>query len=263
MTKKRSLSSSSIAPSSRLFGPPPLLAGEDVDAYNELFRRVWEAVRPVDVIDEMLVADVVPLEWEVLRWRRFKAGLLRRRELRMIREFLNDLELEYYLYGEHFENDLRQVLQDNLDEDQGEHVAQTLAHDFAHNKSEAVGEVNKILDRAGLDVDEILSRAEARKAEELADGYARREPGTLNLIRELLAGASTSLEELMTKRLWEEDDLDYIERLDRATTIAEGRRNVALREIDRRRAILGEALRRSVLEIEADEFKVIEGKSAA
>jgi hypothetical protein len=79
MTKKRSLSSSSKAPSWRLFGPPPVLAGEDVDAFDELFRRVSEAVQPVDAIDEILVADVVSLEWEVLRWRRLKAGLLRRR----------------------------------------------------------------------------------------------------------------------------------------------------------------------------------------
>jgi hypothetical protein len=88
------------------------------------------------------------------------------------------------------------------------------------------------------------------------------------LIRELLTGAGTSLEELITKALRQENDLDYIERIDHLTTIAEGRRNASLREIDRRRAILCETLRRSVQEIEAGEFKVIEtrpaqGKNAA
>ena len=39
--------------------------------------------------------------------------------------------------------------------------------------------------------------------------------------------------------------LEYIERIDRLTTIAESRRNSSLREIDRRRAVLGETLRRS------------------
>jgi antitoxin component HigA of HigAB toxin-antitoxin module len=263
MTKKRSLTSSSTAPSWRLFGPPPLLAGEDVDAYDELFRRVCEAVQPVDVIDEILVVDVVSLEWDVLRWRRLKAGLLRRLERRVLTEFLRGPELDYYLYGEHFENELQQVLQENLEEGQAEHVAQTLAHDYAQNKPDAVNKVNNILDRAGLDMDEILKRAQLRKAEELADEYARQEPGTVKLIRELLAEAGTSLESLMTERFWQEDDLDYIERIDHLTTIAEGRRNASLREIDRRRTILGEALRRSVHEIEADEFKVIEGKNAA
>ena len=52
-------------------------------------------------------------------------------------------------------------------------------------------------------------------------------------------------------------ELDY-KRIDRLTTVAEGRRNASLREIDRRRAILGETLRQSVQEIEAEEIKVIE-----
>jgi hypothetical protein len=64
------------------------------------------------------------------------------------------------------------------------------------------------------------------------------------------------------------EQLDYIEQIDRLTTIAENRRNSALREIDRHRAVLGESLRRSVHEIEDGEFEVIEptpaiGKDAA
>jgi hypothetical protein len=50
--------------------------------------------------------------------------------------------------------------------------------------------------------------------------------------------------------------------------IAESRRNASLREIDRRRAVLGGALRQGVQEVEDAEFKVIErrrpkGKDAA
>ena len=52
--------------------------------------------------------------------------------------------------------------------------------------------------------------------------------------------------------------LDYIERIDRLTTIAEGRRNASLREIDRRRTALGETLRRSVQDVEDGELEVIE-----
>ena len=46
--------------------------------------------------------------------------------------------------------------------------------------------------------------------------------------------------------------IDDIERIDRLTAIAETRRNAALREIDRRRVVLGKALRRSVQEIDDD-----------
>ena len=61
-------------------------------------------------------------------------------------------------------------------------------------------------------------------------------------------------------------ELNDIERIDRLATIAETRRNAMLREIDRRRAVLGEALRRQVQEVEG-EFEVVEkapvAKSAA
>ena len=55
---------------------------------------------------------------------------------------------------------------------------------------------------------------------------------------------------------------DDIERIERLTTVAETRRNAMLREIDRRRAALSEALRRQVQEVEG-EFEVIEKTPAA
>ena len=82
----------------------------------------------------------------------------------------------------------------------------------------------------------------------------------MKLIHELLAGASVSIETLTVKALAEE--LDYVERIDRLITIAEGRRNASLREIDRRRAVLGVALRRNVQEIEDREIDVIEATPA-
>ena len=64
------------------------------------------------------------------------------------------------------------------------------------------------------------------------------------------------------------EHLDAIERFDRLTTIAESRRNASLHEIERRHAVFGETLRRSVQEIEDGEFEEIEttpaqGKTAA
>ena len=60
-----------------VFGPPLLLEGEDAAAYDELLGRICAAVKPVDIIDEMFIADIVALEWEVLRWRRLKRTLIR------------------------------------------------------------------------------------------------------------------------------------------------------------------------------------------
>ena len=50
-----------------LFGPPLLIEGEDAAAYDQLLDRICAAVKPVDIIDEIFIADVVPSEWEVLR----------------------------------------------------------------------------------------------------------------------------------------------------------------------------------------------------
>jgi len=56
------------------FGPPPLFPGEEERAYEELSARFRKLVKPVDIIEEVLLRDVVDLQWEILRLRRLKAG---------------------------------------------------------------------------------------------------------------------------------------------------------------------------------------------
>jgi hypothetical protein len=141
-----------------------------------------------------------------------------------------------------------------------------LARACSRNETDAVDKVKECLAGIGLELDHILNRAQARKAKELVQGYVRREPGAVKLIDRLLARASKSIEAFTADASVHE--LDNLERIDRLATIAESRRNASLREIDRRRAALGETLRRSLQQVEADEFKVIEvtpakGKSAA
>jgi hypothetical protein len=251
----------SITPASltirRLFGPPQLLEGEDAAAYDELLSRICAAISPVDIIDEMFIADVVSLEWEVLRWRRLKSSLMRTHALKALEQFLTN-HLDYDQYWKFFEEDLTEILQDNL-EDQSEDDARRLAHKCARNEPDADEKVNQILAGMNLDMDNILRRARARKAEELSQEYVLRKPGAIKLIDKLLTRASLSIDALMAEALAEQ--LDNIERIDRLATIAETRRNAMLREIDRRRAILGEAVRRQVQEVEG-EFKVIEKPSA-
>jgi hypothetical protein len=248
-----------------LFGSPQLLQGEDAAAYDELLGRVCAAVKPVDVIDEMFIADVVSLEWEVLRWRRLKSSLMQTRGLEELEQFLSK-HLDYYdHYQAHFEQDLAEILQDNLAEGQTEVDAHVLAHKCAHDEPDADDKVNQILAGINLDMGDILKHARARKAEQLAQDYLQRKPGAIKLIDKLLASAGSSIDALMVQVLRVE--LDKIERIDRLATIAETRRNAMLREIDRRRVALGDALRRQVQEVEG-EFKVIEktpgeAKSAA
>jgi hypothetical protein len=249
----------------RLFGEPQLLEGEDAAAYDELLARFRAAVKPVDIIEEMFIADVVALEWEVLRWRRLKSSLIRALGLEALESFLAK-NLDFDVYEDEFVDELTEVLQDNLPEGQGKDFARTLAHQCAENEPKAIDEVNRILDSIDLDLDQFLDDKRAEKTKELVKAYAQRTPDAVTRVNKLLAGASVSMDSLAANALAEK--FDYIERIDRLTTIAENRRNASLREIDRHRAVLGESLRRSVQEIEDGEFEVIEpppakGKEAA
>ena len=265
-TKANSKTKSNISPLAKvqglmLFGSAPLLLpGEDDDAYHEFFSRVRTAVNPVDIIDEMFVADVVSLEWEVLRWRRLKSNLMQTRGLEALGQFLR-AHLDYYVhYQKYFEQDLAEILQDNLAEGQTEIDAQALARKCARDEPEADDKANQILAGINLDMDDVLKSARARKAKELVQDYLQRRPGAIKLIDKLLAEAGLSIDTLMVRAL--PGELDKIERIDRLITVAETRRNAMLREIDRRHAVLSEALRRQVQEVEG-EFEVVEKTPAA
>ncbi len=266
--KAKSRSKSAILAPGRLalFGEPQLLEGEDAAAYDGLLARFRAAINPVDIVEEMFIADVVALEWEVLRWRRWKLGLIRARGLEALKGFLRS-NLDYDLYRNDFADDLTEVLQDNLPEDQEKDSAQTLAHKCAQNEPEAVDKVQTILASINRDLDRFLKDAQAEKAEELLEKYAQCEPDAIKLVNDCLAGARVSMDSLVADAL-RGQQFNYIERIDHLATIAENRRNAALREIDRRRSVLGETLRKTVQEVEDAEFKVIEtrpakGKNAA
>ena len=146
--RNRSAQRSGPAQRLALFGPPPLIEGEDAAAYDQLLASICAVVKPVDIIDEMFIADVVALEWEVLRWRRLKSSLIRARGLEALEGFLAEqLELNYDLYAEHFADHLAEILRDNFPEDQVED-AQTLAHECARNEPDADDKVNEMLSPA-------------------------------------------------------------------------------------------------------------------
>jgi hypothetical protein len=174
--------------------------------------------------------------------------------------------LDYDLYRERFVQDLTEILQDNLAEDDAEDRPQRLARDCAMNETGAVDSVNKILSSIDLPMGRVLNNARDNRAEELVKEYGRRESSAVALIDDLLARAGMTIDALIVPHLKEQ--LQWLERVDRLTTIAETRRNASLREIDRRRSALGEKMRQSIQEIEQRELTLIEpttgkGKDAA
>jgi len=102
-----------LPPRLALFGSPLLIEGENAATYDELLAHMLAAVKPVDVIDEMLIVDVAALEWEVLRLRRLKMCLIRSRGLAALEKFLRE-NLYYGAYSDLFADHLAEVLQDNL-----------------------------------------------------------------------------------------------------------------------------------------------------
>ncbi len=61
----------------RIFGPPPLIGGEDPQLYKELFSLLATEHDPKYVGDWLLGKDLADLHWERLRERRLKTAVIK------------------------------------------------------------------------------------------------------------------------------------------------------------------------------------------
>jgi hypothetical protein len=248
----------------QLFCPSPLIEGENVASYNELLARVCAGIEPADLIEELLTADVAFSQWEILLWRRSKWSLVQARALAKLEYFLAQ-QLKVEMFSEQYIADVVEIFRDVLSEEYA-HKAETWAQGCARGDAHAIDNLDQILGKSDQSAACIWLDARNKKAHELVQGSVRREPDPMRVVNELLTDAQKSMDDFIAEALAEE--LDKTERIDRLITLAEGRRNAAFREIDRRRASLGERLRRSVQQIEHDELSLIEtapakGKNAA
>jgi hypothetical protein len=98
-------------------------------------------------------------------------------------------------------------------------------------------------------------------ATSLARSWARRDAGAIKKVDKLLASAGLTMDAVMAQTL--SLKIDHIERIDRIIMGAEARRNVALRELDRHRASLAQALRRVSDEVEDAQFEEVEATQIA
>src|SRR5262249_8258501 len=98
-------------------------------------------------------------------------------------------------------------------------------------------------------------------AEDLSKGWLKGNSDKIKEVEDCLTSAELGMEDVMAQTLALK--LDYIERIDRMTMNAEARRNVALREIDRHRASVAQALRRAVNDIEDAQFEEVGAKKIA
>jgi hypothetical protein len=59
-----------------ILGPPCLIVGEDPVAYAALSGQIFAELKPVGIISQTLVRDLVARTWEIMRYQRQKAGYL-------------------------------------------------------------------------------------------------------------------------------------------------------------------------------------------
>jgi hypothetical protein len=116
----------------RLFGPTPIMEGEDIALYDDLLTRISTAVKPNDILEDIWVREVVDLVWEIFRLRRLKWTLLAANA----QEGLTRVLFPLIGWGE----------------------AETLAKAWFARKPSAIKRVEKILASADLSVDAILAQ---------------------------------------------------------------------------------------------------------
>ena len=98
------------------------------------------------------------------------------------------------------------------------------------------------------------------EADRLADNWARRSSRAIAKVDKVLAAAGLNLDAVMAEALALR--LYDIERIERMIASQEARFEAALREIDRHRAVLADALR-GAAEIEEAEFEEVMPREAA
>jgi hypothetical protein len=124
------------------FAPAPLLPGERQADYDNVAARFVTSSQPRDTIEEFLVRDVIDLTWEILRLRRAKAGIIRAS------------------MGEGVSEILGHVGYDVLEID-------TLSESWAAGDKNARKEVDAILTKAGMTIDEVTAKTLERKLDVL------------------------------------------------------------------------------------------------
>lgn len=90
-----SLRFSSFKDLEQLFGPPPIISGEDAEAYRAIGQAIWDARPPEDFIQATRINDIAYLLWEGNRLRRLKVKLIEASRIEGARKLIKRLSGEY------------------------------------------------------------------------------------------------------------------------------------------------------------------------
>jgi hypothetical protein len=107
----------------------------------------------------------------------------------------------------------------------------------------------------------LMSLCSYNEADRLAKSWARNEAAGRKEVKQVLASAGLSMDAAIAQTLALK--IGDIERIDRLVMAAEARRDATLREIERHRATLGQALRRETEQVEEGEFEEVDAPKLA
>ena len=106
----------------------------------------------------------------------------------------------------------------------------------------------------------LIPLIDRQEASRLSEAWGKREPQAMSEVDKLLAKANCAAGAIMAETLTFK--LDHVERFERLIAAAEARLVGALRELDRRRAVLARALREAAQDIVDGEFEDVAPQDA-
>jgi hypothetical protein len=121
-----------------IFGPAPLIHGEDPATYHALLAKVTSEAKPRGILEEIWVREVVDLTWESFRLRRLKARLLDSSMVGGLADVLGSLD--------------RRARARSLED-------QSLIQGWADGDSVSRKKVEQRLARAGLSIEAVVAAA--------------------------------------------------------------------------------------------------------
>jgi hypothetical protein len=124
-----------------LLGPRPLIDGEDGTNYDMILERISADVAPADFVEEIWVRNVVDLVWDSVRLRRLKSQLLQAAAHQGLERLLASI-IDWMRAG-------------------------PLSRKWALGDEEAMGEVERLLGRAGLTFDAVMAQTLAARIDDV------------------------------------------------------------------------------------------------